>query len=51
MKDLSAAITASRSWCAPSDAILLCGSLYLVGDALELLGIDPFPRERSTQRA
>ena len=36
------AIRAAREQAAPGDAICLCGSLYLVGDALEALGIEPF---------
>ena len=44
VEDLAAAIAEARSWSGPRDAILLCGSLYLVGDALELMKIDPFPR-------
>ncbi len=51
VEDLSAAIEEARRWCGRSDAILLTGSLYLVGDALELLGIDPFPRALSARQA
>ena len=40
--DLAAAIRAARTWAGPRDAICLAGSLYLVGDALASLGIEPF---------
>ena len=36
------AIRAAREGAAPGDAICLCGSLYLVGDALEALKIEPY---------
>jgi dihydrofolate synthase/folylpolyglutamate synthase len=40
-QDLGAALDSARSWARPEDAICLCGSLYLVGDAMERLGLDP----------
>jgi dihydrofolate synthase/folylpolyglutamate synthase len=40
--DLPSALAAARSTCAPDDAICLTGSLYLVGDALEAMGLDPY---------
>ncbi|HEY3176333.1 MAG TPA: folylpolyglutamate synthase/dihydrofolate synthase family protein [Candidatus Polarisedimenticolia bacterium] len=40
--DLRAALAAAREACAPDDAICLTGSLYLVGDALEAMGLDPY---------
>jgi len=51
VEDLGTAIDAARSRCGPRDAMLLCGSLYLVGDALELMGIEPFPRAAAASRA
>lgn len=36
------AIKQARGAAAPGDAICLCGSLYLVGDAMEALGIEPY---------
>lgn len=38
---LSGAIGAARAWAKPGDAICLCGSLYLVGDAMAALGLAP----------
>jgi len=43
VEELGAAIEEARRWCGGEDAVLLCGSLYLVGDALALMGVDPFP--------
>ena len=43
VEELGAAIEEARRWCGGKDAVLLCGSLYLVGDALALMGVDPFP--------
>jgi folylpolyglutamate synthase/dihydropteroate synthase len=40
--DLRAALASARRSCAPDDAICLTGSLYLVGDAMEAMGLDPF---------
>ena len=40
--DPAAALAAARAWCDPEDAVLICGSLYLVGDVLAAEGIDPF---------
>ncbi|HZI93906.1 MAG TPA: folylpolyglutamate synthase/dihydrofolate synthase family protein [Patescibacteria group bacterium] len=40
--DPAAAMKAARAWAGPDDAICLCGSLYLVGDAMSALGIEPF---------
>ncbi len=40
--ELDAALAAARAGAAPRDAICLTGSLYLVGDALEAMGIDPY---------
>lgn len=39
---LGDALGAARAWAGPGGAVCLCGSLYLVGDALELLGLDPY---------
>lgn len=39
---LPAALAQARAWTGPEGAVCLCGSLYLVGDAMELLGIDPW---------
>ena len=41
--DLPGAIEAARAGAAHGDAIVLCGSLYLVGDALKALGREAFP--------
>ncbi len=40
--DPAAAIEAARTWAGAEDAICICGSLYLVGDAMSALGITPF---------
>jgi folylpolyglutamate synthase/dihydropteroate synthase len=40
--DLSDALGSARRWAGPADAICVCGSLYLVGDAFEMLGVEPF---------
>ncbi len=40
--DLAGAIAAARRWASPTDAICVCGSLYLVGDSFEVLGVEPF---------
>jgi len=39
---LAGAIEAARAWAGPQGAVCLAGSLYLVGDALAVLGIEPF---------
>jgi dihydrofolate synthase/folylpolyglutamate synthase len=36
------AITRGRRWAGPGGAVCVCGSLYLVGDVLERLGVDPY---------
>lgn len=38
----AAALEAARSWASPSDAICVSGSLYLVGETLEALDLEPF---------
>ena len=40
--DVSTAIDSARRWARAADCICVCGSLYLVGDALDALGMDPF---------
>ena len=40
--DLAAALESARSRSADGDAVCVCGSLYLVGDAMKLLGFEPF---------
>ena len=40
--DLPAALETARAMSAEGDAVCLCGSLYLVGDAMSLMGIEPF---------
>jgi len=40
--DVGAAIETARSWASPQDAICVCGSLYLVGDAMQALGLSPY---------
>ena len=37
--DLGAGLDSARSWAGPDDAICVCGSLYLVGDAMASLGL------------
>ena len=41
-RDLAGALSSAEAWRAAGGAVCLCGSLYLVGDAMEALGIDPF---------
>ena len=42
--DLSRALDEARAWAAPEDAVCVCGSLYLVGDAMSAIGLEPFQR-------
>jgi dihydrofolate synthase/folylpolyglutamate synthase len=39
---LGDALGAARAWAGPAGAVCLCGSLYLVGDAMEVLGLEPY---------
>jgi len=40
--DPAAALAAARAWAGPADAIVVCGSLYLVGDVMEAIGLSPW---------
>jgi len=42
-RDPASALALAREWARPADAIVVCGSLYLVGDAMEALGLQPYP--------
>ncbi len=39
---LGSALAEARRGCGERDAVVVCGSLYLVGDALQELGVEPF---------
>jgi len=41
-EDLAAAVERARADSQAGDAVCLCGSLYLVGDAMSLMGIEPY---------
>ncbi len=40
--DPASALAAARAWARPTDAIVVCGSLYLVGDVMEALELRPW---------
>ncbi|MGH9867231.1 MAG: bifunctional folylpolyglutamate synthase/dihydrofolate synthase [Candidatus Polarisedimenticolia bacterium] len=40
--EVSQALDDARAWAGARGAVCLCGSLYLVGDALAALGLDPY---------
>ena len=40
--DVRGAIAGAREWAGRHGVVCVCGSLYLVGDALAALGLDPY---------
>ena len=48
VRDAARALAEARDWAGPRGAVCLCGSLYLVGEALEILGIDPYVRDAAS---
>ncbi len=40
--DVTEALQKARAWALSADVVCLCGSLYLVGEAMEALGLEPF---------
>ena len=44
--DVAQALRMAREWASVEDAICLCGSLYLVGDAMKELGVEPFSQSK-----
>ncbi|MBI4531851.1 MAG: bifunctional folylpolyglutamate synthase/dihydrofolate synthase [Candidatus Latescibacteria bacterium] len=44
-QDVSTALVAARKYAGPDDLILVTGSLYVVGDAMKVLGVIPFEND------